>query len=131
MEIDNSSFNNQLRSTIHHIDLFYSSFESKYNTNGSGKMNFIRPYIAGSSVFRKDILEDSKKILDILRCNPPIDSEELKTFFNDKKNELQSKDYQHGSQESSLVKLIKNIVCNLETINSHELNDNMGATFGK
>ncbi|KTD68217.1 hypothetical protein Lste_1375 [Legionella steelei] len=131
IEIDSSSFDNQLCSTINQIDLFYQAFERQYKTQGNGELNFLRSYVAGHSVFRKDILDDSKNILDILRHSPPKNSEELKIFFKRTIYELQSKCEHSNSSESSLLKLIKKISSNLESINSHEFKENTNTSLGK
>jgi hypothetical protein len=119
IEIDNSSFNNQIQSAIKIMESFYKIYEYKYATNDSGQFDFIRPYVA-HSVFRKDILEDAKNILEILRYRPPIDSEELKKYFEVKMFELQNRASKDGYGENSLLKLIKNICSNLEYTNSKE-----------
>lgn len=126
MKIDNSSFNNQLNSAIYEVDLFYRTFTRKYN---SGKMKSLGYNTAGPSFYREDILIDSKEILEILRSIPPRNSEELKKFFEKKIIKLEIKDLETCSPGSSLLKLIKNIVANLEIINSNGLNENSYISF--
>lgn len=130
-EIDNSSFSNLLHSTIAQIDSFYRTFKKKYETNDEGKLNFPTSYTNGPSAFRKDILDDSKYILENLKRSPPRNLEGLKGFFEDKIGQLQSKCLENGFHESSLVNLLKKICSNLESINSNELKENTSISFGK
>ncbi|MBI2785759.1 MAG: hypothetical protein HYX60_05405 [Legionella longbeachae] len=102
IKIDNSSFNAQLGSTIYPIDLFYREYQHRLDT------------LAGFFL-RKDILEVSKNILDILRYNPPKDTEDLKNFLNEKINKLKSNNY-NSHQKCSLIELIENIFSNLECV---------------
>ncbi|WP_454785101.1 hypothetical protein [Legionella sp. WA2024007413] len=130
-EIDNSSFRNLLHSTIAQIDSFYGTFKDKYETNDKGKLNFLTSYTNGSSAFRKDILDDSKYILESLKRSPPRNLEELKGFFEATIGKLQSKCLKNGFHESSLLNLLKEICSNLESINSNELKENTSISFGK
>ncbi|MCL9683395.1 hypothetical protein [Legionella maioricensis] len=119
LEINNSSFNNQLRSTITRIDFFYC--QSKSNIKR-------KPFFAWSY---QDDLDRSKAILDILINSPPKDSEELNDFIENELYKLKYECEERGCRETSLLRLLQEIRIQLVIINSNELKENTNILFGQ
>lgn len=126
LEMNNLSFNRQLQIIINKIETFYTNYEYKYRTNNSGQLNFLRSYTANSSVFRRDILEEAKNILDELNDYPPIDSERLKEYFETKIRQLKNKESKNSYPPHSLIRLMEDIYSRLDHV---DFNAHVGISF--